>query len=371
MFLAYYVYNMLLIVLIFLAYQYAMTGKRAFPYMIIGIFTLVIGLRYKVGDDYLAYTGFFSNPKLFPDMEYGFTSVCRFFHSMGFHPITIIMLVALFEIYFFVRTFQKFKFALPWAFFFLFTTLELFIWNNALRQSVAFCIFLYSIRFIHERRFIPYALLIVLAASIHKTAYPLAVFYFVLNFRVRDDKLIQYALFFGTFVAGAVLKEFIFANLGTIAGSIGFGDAASNVDYLKTLDWSNSKNSMGIATFIWMLLDMSVIWMYDKLKNAYSYTGFELYYKLYFIGIMLQNCIGGTYLDRVNMYFLPFRIVIYAFFMYELSKKKDVLYRAPIAFFCMLTYALCMWAVYNHAATSSPYEFVDLGFFPSKQTFFD
>ncbi|MBR5696105.1 MAG: EpsG family protein [Paludibacteraceae bacterium] len=371
MFLAYYVYNALLIVLVFLGYQYAMTGKRVFPYMIITIFTLVIGLRYNVGDDYPSYMAFFSKPKLFPDMEYGFTNVCKFFHHIGFHYSTIFLLAACIEILFFVRTFLKFKFTLPWAFFFLFTTLELFIWNNALRQSVAFCIFMYAIRYIHERRFIPYAFFIVLAASVHKTAYPLGVFYFILNFKVKDDKWVQYALFFGTFVAGAVLKDFLFANLGTLAGAIGFGGSANNMEYLKTLDWSNSKNSMGIATFIWMMLDITVIWMYDKLKRLYGHTGFELYYKLYFIGIMLQNCIGGTYLDRVNMYFLPFRIVIYSFLMYELAKNKDVLYRVPIMFFCGLTYALCMWAVYNHAATCSPYEFVDLNFFPSQQNFFD
>ena len=33
MFLAYYVYNVLLVVLVFLAYQYAMTSKRAYAYM--------------------------------------------------------------------------------------------------------------------------------------------------------------------------------------------------------------------------------------------------------------------------------------------------------------------------------------------------
>lgn len=371
MFLAYYVYNVLLVVLVFLAYQYAMTSKRAYAYMIITIFTLVIGLRYHVGDDYLSYKAFFFNQRIFPKMEYGFTYVCKFFNYMEFHYSTIFLLAACFEIYFFVRTFQKFKFALPWAFFFLFTTLELFIWNNALRQSVAFCIFMYSIRFIHERRLIPFALLILLAGSVHKTAYPLGAFYFILNYKVKDDKILQYAIFFGSFVMGALLKEFIFANIGTIAGAIGFGETTNNMEYLKTLDWSNGKNSMGVATFIWLLFDMTVIWMYEKLKNIYSHTGFELYYKLYFIGIVLQNSIGGTYLDRLNMYFLPFRIIIYSFLMYELAKNKDVLYRTPIIFFCVLTYALCMWAVYNHAATCSPYEFVDLNYMPAKENVFE
>ncbi|MBR3519878.1 MAG: EpsG family protein [Paludibacteraceae bacterium] len=371
MFLAYYVYNILLIVLIYLAYQYAMTSKRVFAYMIITIFTLVIGLRYNVGDDYVSYKGFFFNQKLFPHMEYGYTYVCKFFNYLKFHYSTIFLLMGCLEIYFFVRAFQKFKFIMPWAFFFLFTTLELFIWNNAMRQSVAFCIFLYAIRFIQERRLIPYALCIVFAAAIHKTAYPLIVFYFVLNFKIKDDKWLQYSLLFSSVVAGAFLREFIFNNISTLAGAIGFGETTNDIEYLKTLDWSNNKNSMGIATLIWLILDMTVIWMYDKLKRLHNDVGFELYYKLYFVGIFLQNCIGGTYLDRVNMYFLPFRIVIYSFLMYELSKKKDVLYRVPIIMFCGLTYALCMWAVYNHAATCSPYEFVDLEFFPSKQTFFD
>lgn len=371
MFLAYYVYIMLLAVLVFFAYQYSMTGKRAYAYIIIGIFTLVIGLRYNVGDDYISYKGFFSNPRLFPNMEYGYTYINKFFHFMEFHYSTIFLLVACLEIYFFVRAFQNFRMILPWGFFFLFTTLELFIWDNALRQSVAFCIFLYAIRFVHEKRLIPFAILMVIAGAFHKTAYPLAIFYVALQIKIKDDRWLQYIIYFATFAAGALLKGFIFANLGTLATIFGMGGSAENMEYLQTLDWSNSKNSLGVATLMWMMIDVSSIWLYPKLKKNYGYTGFEMYYKLYFIGIILQNCIGGTYLDRVNMYFLPFRIVVYSFFMYEFSKKRDVIYRVPIVMFCTLTFALCMWAVHNKAATCSPYEFVDLNFIPKPQSIFD
>ncbi len=371
MFLAYYVYIMLMIVLIFLSYQYSMTNKRVFAYMIIGIFTLVIGLRYHVGDDYMSYRGFFFNPKLFPKMEYGFTFISKFFHDMEFHFSTLFLFGAFVQILFFVRAFQNFKFILPWSFFFLFTTLALFGWDNVLRQNMAFCIFLYSVRFIHERRIIPYAFFIILAGSIHKSAYPLGVFYFLLPLKVKDDKWIQYVIFFASVAAGAFLKEFIFSNLGGIASVTGFGDSADEMEYLKTLDWTNQKNSMGIATFIWMFMDISCIWLYDKLKKLYNDVGFELYYKLFFIGSILQNCIGGTYLDRLNLYFLPFRIVIYAFFMYVFCQKKDVIYKVPVIGFCCLTFALCMWAIYNGAATCAPYEFVDLGFFPSTDNVFE
>lgn len=360
-----------MIVLIFLSYQYSMTNKRVFAYMIIGIFTLVIGLRYDVGNDYVSYKGFFSNPHLFPKMEYGFTYINKFFHYMGFHFSTIFILGALLEILFFVRAFQNFKYVLPWSFFFLFTTLALFNWDNILRQSIAFCIFLYAVRFINERKIIPYALCIVLAGAFHKSAYPLGIFYFVLPLKIKDDKWLQYVIYFASFAAGAFLKDFLFSNIGGIASIAGFGDSADEMEFLKTVEWNNSKNSMGIATFIWMFLDISCIWLYEKMKRIHSDIGFDLYYKLFFIGIVLQNCIGGTYLDRLNMYFLPFRVVIYGFFMYNFNQKKDVIYKVPIIGFCFLTFALCMWAIYNGAAKCSPYEFVDLQFFPSTYNVFE
>lgn len=327
-------------------------------YIAVLVFTTVIGLRYGVGDDFMSYKGFFSNPKLFPKMEYGFTYVNKFFYAMDFHYSTIFVLVAFLEVYFFVRAFDNFKQMLPWGFFFLFTTLQLFIWDNVLRQSTAFCIILFSIKLAFERKLIPFALCILVAGSIHKSAYPMAVFYFLLNFKVKDDRWLQYMIFFGTFAVGSLIKTFLFAHLGTIAGAFGMGGNVSDAEFLKTVDWSNKKNSLGVASLMWMMIDVFSIWLYPTIKNKYKEVGFEMYYKLYFIGIVLQNSIGGSYFDRLNMYFLPFRMIIYSFVMYEMSKKKDVIYRVPIMMFCGLTFALFLWAIHNKAGTCAPYAFV-------------
>lgn len=354
---AYYIYLLLLLVLTYFGYQYSMTNKRVYIYTIIAIFTLIIGFRYDVGDDYLVYKAFFYNPNMFAK-EYGYTYINKFFNFCEFHYCTIFVLVSFMEIYFFVKGFKNFNYILPWAFFFLFTTLELFIWNNGLRQSVAFCIFFYAIQFIYERKLIPFILCMLLAGSFHKSAYPLAVFYLIPVIKVKDDRWLQYALFFGSFAAGKLLKTFFFSYIGVVAGAIGMGDNVSNIKYLETLNWGGGKNSLGIATLMWMAIDVCCIYLYPLFKKKFSNMGFDIYYKLYFIGIFLQNCIGGTYLDRVNMYFLPFRIVIYALFMYEFAKKKDVIYRVPILLFCGLTFGLFLWAIHNKAAHCAPYYFV-------------
>ncbi len=355
--LAYFVYILLLLVMSYLGYQYSMTNKKVFLYAIIAIFTFVIGFRYAVGTDYLAYKAFYFNHDLF-HKEYGYTFINNFFSFCQFHYSTLFVFISFLEIYFFIQGFKNFNHILPWAVFFLFTTLELFIWNNGLRQSVAFCIFFYAIRFIHERKPIQYVLCILLAGSMHKSAYPLVAFYMMPYLKVKDDRWIQYVLFFGTFLAGTFLKTFFFANITGVANLIGLGENVSNIKYLETLNWGGGKNSLGVASLMWMLIDIFCIYLYPKLKKKYDSVGFDLYYKLYIIGILLQNSIGGTYFDRMNMYFLPFRIVIYSFFMYEFSKKKDVVYRVPILLFCGLTFGLFLWAINNKAANCAPYLFV-------------
>lgn len=364
MFLAFYVYLLLLLVMVYFGYQYSKTNKNAYAYIVIGVFTFVIGLRYGVGDDYLAYMNYYFKPELFPKMEWGYTYINKIFRELDFHYCTIFLLGAFLEIYFFTRAFKNFKFILPLAYLFLFTTLELFIWDNTVRQSLAFCVFLCSIQYVQEKKLIPFVILILIGAAFHKTAYPLLAFYFVLRFHAKDDRWFQYMMLLGTFAAGAVLKVFLLTYMTKIALMVGIGGSAGNAEFLQSVDWSNGKNSLGLATLIWLAIDMFCVWLYPALKKKYKEVGFEKYYFLYFCGILMQNCVGGTYLDRVNMYFLPFRIVIYSFCVYEMAKKRNVFYKIPIMMFCGLTFALFLWAISKKAGTCAPYEFVELGFFP-------
>lgn len=371
MFFAYYIYILLIVVLSFLAYHYSKTNKRAFLYALIAIFTLVIGLRYDVGDDYMSYKNYYFNNSLFPNMEKGYALINILFKSLDFHYCTVFLLSSFLMIFLFTKAQDKFKFVLPWSLYFLFTTLELFIWDNVIRQSLAFCFFLFSVRFVQERKMVPYMICIVLAILFHKTAFPLVVFYFLLPLNVKDDRKYQYVILFASFLLGTVIKMFLFSQIAFLADLIGSQTSEGNNTVLQKLDFANSKNSLGVATFIWLAIDSICIYFYPKMKKLHENVGYEYYYKLYFIGIVLNNSIGGTYFDRVNMYFLPFRIVIYAFLMYEFSRMKGMNYKVPMLMVSGLTFLLFLWAINNKASRCAPYQFVEFETFPTTSSFYN
>src|SRR5690554_2454781 len=134
------------------------------------LFAIVFGMRYDVGVDHLNYVYGYLNKLYLGKDEYLFF----FFSDLGWHfnlHYTVYFgILAFIQVFFFFYAFKEERFLYPFLILFLFTNGEVLTWMNGIRQYLAMCIWIFSIRFIYERKFIFYLLWCVVALLFHKSA---------------------------------------------------------------------------------------------------------------------------------------------------------------------------------------------------------
>ncbi len=83
---------------------------------------------------------------------------------------------------------------IPWIGMFVFASFG-FYGNSLsfLRQSIAIAIFLFAVRFLKEKRVVPYLLIVLLAASFHKAMFIMIPVYFIAHIKVNWKSLTTYA----------------------------------------------------------------------------------------------------------------------------------------------------------------------------------
>ena len=82
-------------------------------------------------------------------------------------------------------------------------------------------------------------------------------------------------------------------------------------------------------------------------------------YNIYYVGLLLSNIVAGTYLDRANLYFLNFRILVYAIFFYRIFQRKGNVMHKIIAIAVILVLILFFYmGIYNKASQCAPFKFV-------------
>lgn len=144
----------------------------------------------------------------------------------------------------------------------LFTTNVFFISMNMVRQSIATMIFIVAIPYLKDRKFVKFAVLILLGASIHIISIIYIFFYFVCQIRMTKAK-----------VLGGCLMVLI---VGNILASI-FKIVVTRVSYLsKYFSWYLTSNfNSGEVNWFSLLVEMGIIafllLIYDHAKKDDTY----------------------------------------------------------------------------------------------------
>src|SRR5690606_11238153 len=73
---------------------------------------------------------------------------------------------------------------------------------NGMRQTIAGCIFIYSIKYIQERKLLPYIICILLATTIHKSAIILVVIYFIPQLNYFKYRYVNVLILFAAIYVG-------------------------------------------------------------------------------------------------------------------------------------------------------------------------
>ncbi len=215
----YYAVMGILLILGILLYRSGQTKPKTLLYLLFSLFLLagVSGVRYEVGDDYYNYMHMFDTVQDLP-----VTECFSYQKEPGF--FLLIKLVALFTNHFqwfygFIAVLTTFlillfvyrESRLPFLSVYLYITMLFYYWSLSLiRQLLAASVCTLAIRYIRLRRFLPYFLLVAVAASIHNSALIMLPLYLIAQIPFHYKSfLVVFAILLAGYIAAPSILTFI------------------------------------------------------------------------------------------------------------------------------------------------------------------
>lgn len=167
---------------------YEKTNNKLYLIISFTCLWLFCGLRFYVGNDYENYVaGFFAIKNNSVDIlwEPSYYAINKLFSFSNIGYIYVFLTSSLIVLIFLYRACLNLKIVKYGIFFSLILGFVIYT-NNAVRQGVAMSIFLFSIKFLEERKGLKYLVCILLATSFHYTAFILLFLYPFKNIRLTS-----------------------------------------------------------------------------------------------------------------------------------------------------------------------------------------
>lgn len=154
-------------------------GKLIIDIMPFVLLFIVSAIRYKVGRDYISYYNLFYNSKYILRMDFGFVFLYKILNFFRLTPISIFIVTSFVINWFVYLSINKLSKNKTLSYYIYICGTLYFFSMNGIRQSIAMCIFYYSLFYIEKRDLKKYILLNLLGASIHSSALLFIPLYFV------------------------------------------------------------------------------------------------------------------------------------------------------------------------------------------------
>lgn len=268
------------------------------------LFALVSGARWNVGVDHLSYLAEYRNAQAYGEtireFEIGFETLTRGIALLGIHYSVYFGLLAFLQLFFVYSALQGQRYILPYVGATAVLGVHYLMWMNGIRQMLVATAFLWSVRFIQERRALAYASVILIASLFHRSALALLLLYFM----PRRDLFPNRAL--TVLAAGAALligadPGWISAMdrpISQIVGWLGYESYAENIDQFLEQSGSTAFGPRMISTY---LLFIMVVVYSTKAKRQFDRTSFVVFYNLYVAGFILY----GLFVNAHHIFLRP------------------------------------------------------------------
>lgn len=293
-------------------------------------FILISGLRYKIGSDTLRYMDEYKYyPNLFELSDYRFSetrydflwvffcSTCKTFSDSYFF-MQFILAIMINSIYFyFIYKSTNYRFTgllLYFVFGFLYFNTEI------LRESLAVAIFLLSIHFFYEKKWIKYYLLAFIAILFHSSAFIVLVFPFFSKVKFNKSfiiSLVIIAMFAG--VIWTLFNEYIQTFFFVQSVRTKAEAYLNNELYIYNLKGI----IYGLFTYVFIPL-LFIIFYKKHFNNEIKEAPFVWLYIALGIFIIYNNTIFTRF---QNYLFFPFIMFLTRFFIEFQHNKKKVLFQ--------------------------------------------
>ncbi len=297
-----YIYILIVLVII-IFYNKINTNKiNLYDWIVIIFLTLICGLRENVGTDYSLYRYYYYNIEDNSRFEIAFKSIIEFLNHLGISYNVFLLIISMLTIFLFYFAIKKYS-KKPAASIFYFITLGYYAYSfNIIRQMLAIAITLIGIKYIKEKNFLKYLIVILIASSFHLTALLMIPAYFLLNLKNnRRNNL----LLLGICVTIPFLYTRIFNFVVTNFEQYSMYATINDYTFIKPGLGTYIVGFVNVILYIIMFLKRKKINDIDEMNNNY----FKLFsYSLVFTGLSFANSVavrGGYYLSIYLIFLLP------------------------------------------------------------------
>jgi hypothetical protein len=330
------------------------------------IFTLILGLRYDVGQDYLGYMDWYvqlTNTGIYPvDNEFGFVFLNKILAYLGAHFAFLFIIIGFCQILFLLKSLKKFPFLLPWYLFFFFTTLMLFSSMNIMRQMIAYFAFFCGINLALDKRYRQAFFVLLIGFSFHKSILVAVLAYPFLFKDWNKNRVLQLGLYLTSIFILPNFLTIIMQATSPYVDMLGYSYYVENLDLMAEITMQQTTGE-GFGLYLFILIDAIIIFHSKELKETFKKYHFSAYYNLYFIGLILSNLFSKIFvLVRISEYFTNFRCLILSFLCYYLIAVKSTdrhwVNHLILTVIIITLLAFFYRGIYNSAAKTAPFNFV-------------
>ena len=306
------------------------------------IITIVAAIRWDYACDYVRYyesflddyhlSGFWEDVSLGSFKEPGWAILNHIFPPNPFGFVSLVALISIFQnfvYYQFIR--ENVPSAHRWfaMMIYLFSTSYWIMNMSMLRQGLTITMFVFASKFIAEKKIGPSILILLIAPTIHKTAYlllPMLFFLFVPLKKGKRIALIFIGVFFVIFFENDVLNDIV--NLAFSFEKLG--------GYSHYIDDSDA-GSFGLGGLInlipFFVMGYFLITKFDGFNNNFKLV---LFFSLISFCLLPLQIINGAF-TRITTYFSVFLIVVVPVLYGQIS-NKPLRFALTSLFLLMLLY---------------------------------
>ena len=305
---------------------YDTKGNKPFPIELIFaivFFSLMMGFRYEVGEDYPNYYESYKYGDFLERFEYLFLFLSYTCYNLHLPVWVYFSILAFLQICFFTLYFRDELYVLPLIFLLLFVEGSYLFWLNGIRQAIALCIWLYAVRFIEKKELSKYLLFTAIAFGFHKSVIYLLLVYPLLK-EGKDYFKNNYIQLFLLVVA--IVVRLSFSNyLDSIEKLALFAQDTVNMgDYAVKLsdDVAREASGTGLAWLFYTFCYILVVCYSKRLKSFYKGNRFIIIYSLFFVGLFINICLpaNSVILSRPFRYLYIFQPIVISYFCYYLQR---------------------------------------------------